>query len=1056
MKKFKFILLILICACLLWVVGRQVLSSPQTSASPRSSSLVGQASCIQEPVSPQNEQTPLQNTVDSASPEKQENDINFVAGMIPISFPERGQVCVDNLDPSLILDQRITEVMQGVVERVSLVNGGGSYPYHRIEELLRYDSEEGQYIVASQRMMVADHFLVKLQPGESRERLEAFNEQLNAKIMMETAFVDKYMVQLPKPSLDGVPEALATYQKEAGWIERVHADGIYAPTATPNDTDWSSQWDKQKIDCPEAWDSETGSTNIIIAIIDTGVDLDHPDLEMHLWRNPGEAGAKASNGVDDDGNGHIDDWIGWDFGQNDNDPDDNGDSDKGGDFSESGHGTHCAGIAGAIGNNSTHIAGVCWNVTIMALKPFEYMSGYGEMRVYSSKAESAMRYATDNGAKITSNSYGGEGYESEYYDGVNYQKTHGVLFIAAAGNKGTDNDSTPYYPCNINLPNVISVASSTSSETLSSFSNYGSTTVDIVAPGSSIRSTVSGGGTATYNGTSMAAPQVAGAAALLYSAKPSLSYLDCKQALLDGVDTFSAYSGKCVSGGRLNVSHSLNLLTTIAMNETNIVLTAVIGGADTVSRVISNAGSGELTFSLSDDNVAGVYSWRDSDGVGGPTYEWIDISASGTEVHLTDDGVSALFNIGFNFPFYGESETQFQMGGNGVVSLSAGGVNNVNRVLPHEAIPSQSFCLFWDDLNPSDGGSFFYETQSNRLVVSYIGVPIYGTSDLLTFQLVLHSDGRIFYQYKTLNGNLTSCTIGIMDDHFTGPSVQVVHSAAYLKNNLAIEFLPPQPRWISYSPSSETVGADEVFFEGDPINIKDLYNEKSGILDEEDDIDVDLASYAYQIWKNAVDLDPNLTKIIPDLPDVIFATKKAAEEQTINGAIVYTKTANENDVLAWINENGEIETQSQFEILKTVNCTPDEPAMERFEKHHELVKIGIDHIKETEEKVGGQLGKKSGARYRVYMRLTNYAERSEGTIWVTEELKRTIDDIYKYPLREYARETINRQLKTGINDEDLVNLVIALREEGKLSLISEEETDYKEPRIICSMGLRVK
>ena len=560
MKKFKFILLILICACLLWVVGRQVLSSPQTSASPRSSSLVGQASCIQEPVSPQNEQTPLQNTVDSASPEKQENDINFMAGMIPISFPERGQVCVDNLDPSLILDQRITEVMQGVVERVSLVNGGGSYPYHRIEELLRYDSEEGQYIVASQRMMVADHFLVKLQPGESRERLEAFNEQLNAKIMMETAFVDKYMVQLPKPSLDGVPEALATYQKEAGWIERVHADGIYAPTATPNDTDWSSQWDKQKIDCPEAWDSETGSTNIIIAIIDTGVDLDHPDLEMHLWRNPGEAGAKASNGVDDDGNGRIDDWIGWDFGQNDNDPDDNGDSDKGGDFSESGHGTHCAGIAGAIGNNSTHIAGVCWNVTIMALKPFEYMSGYGEMRVYSSKAESAMRYATDNGAKITSNSYGGEGYESEYYDGVNYQKTHGVLFIAAAGNKGTDNDSTPYYPCNINLPNVISVASSTSSETLSSFSNYGSTTVDIVAPGSSIRSTVSGGGTATYNGTSMAAPQVAGAAALLYSAKPSLSYLDCKQALLDGVDTFSAYSGKCVSGGRLNVSSSLDSL----------------------------------------------------------------------------------------------------------------------------------------------------------------------------------------------------------------------------------------------------------------------------------------------------------------------------------------------------------------------------------------------------------------------------------------------------------------------------------------------------------------
>lgn len=256
--------------------------------------------------------------------------------------------------------------------------------------------------------------------------------------------------------------------------------------------------------------------------------------------------------------------------------------------------------------------------------------------------------------------------------------------------------------------------------------------------------------------------------------------------------------------------------------------------------------------------------------------------------------------------------------------------------------------------------------------------------------------------------------------------------------------------------NAETVGSDEVFFEGDPINIADLYNEKSGLLDEEEDIEVDLASYAYQIWKNAIDAEPQLAKTIPDLPDVIYATEKGGEEQKLNGSIVYTKTHSENDILAWVDENYKIVTQSQFQILKAVKCGPDEEPLERFEKHHELVKFGLNHIKETEAKVGGQLGKKTGARYRAYNRLEAYASRNEGTLWVTEELKRAIQDIYDYPLREFARETINRQLKTGINDEELANLVVSLREDGKLSLVSEDESKQKEPQIICSMGLKVE
>lgn len=256
--------------------------------------------------------------------------------------------------------------------------------------------------------------------------------------------------------------------------------------------------------------------------------------------------------------------------------------------------------------------------------------------------------------------------------------------------------------------------------------------------------------------------------------------------------------------------------------------------------------------------------------------------------------------------------------------------------------------------------------------------------------------------------------------------------------------------------NAETVGSDEVFFEGDPINIADLFNEKSGILDEEEDIEVDLASYAFQIWKNAIDEQPELAKIIPDLPDVIYATMKGSEEQNLNGSIVYTKTSSDNDILAWVDEKGKIITQSQFQILKAVKCGPSEPPLERFEKHHELVKIGLNHIKETESKVGGQLGKKSGARYRAYNRLYNHAQRIEGTLFITEELKRAIQDIYDYPLREFARETINRQLKSGVADEDLATLVVSLREDAKLSLINEEQSSLKEPQIICSMGLRVK
>ncbi|MBK7106657.1 MAG: DEAD/DEAH box helicase family protein [Ignavibacteriae bacterium] len=259
------------------------------------------------------------------------------------------------------------------------------------------------------------------------------------------------------------------------------------------------------------------------------------------------------------------------------------------------------------------------------------------------------------------------------------------------------------------------------------------------------------------------------------------------------------------------------------------------------------------------------------------------------------------------------------------------------------------------------------------------------------------------------------------------------------------------------SENAEVVGSDETFFEGDPVNITDLYNEKSGILDDEDDGEVDLSSYAYQIWQNAIDDDPQLKKTIPDLPDVVYATKKIDSLEEKESVIVYARTYDDNDILSLVDKDGNLITNSQFRILKAAACDKNVKPLEKIHNHHKLVEKGIENIKEIDSKIGGQLGKKTGARYRVYKRLTDYYEDNKDSLFVNDAIKRAIEDIYKYPLREFARETFNRQLKSGISDYDLANLAASLREENKLSIIEEDDTNkYKEPKIICSLGLKDK
>jgi superfamily II DNA or RNA helicase len=259
--------------------------------------------------------------------------------------------------------------------------------------------------------------------------------------------------------------------------------------------------------------------------------------------------------------------------------------------------------------------------------------------------------------------------------------------------------------------------------------------------------------------------------------------------------------------------------------------------------------------------------------------------------------------------------------------------------------------------------------------------------------------------------------------------------------------------------NAEVVGTDEAFFEDDDLNdqaIIDLYNEKAGILDGDADSEIDLASQAYQIWKNATDADPRLKPIIEKLPNVVFSTRAhQATALAPEGVLVYMRTPEGNDSLAWINRQGESVTQSQLAILRAATCDALTPSLLRPAEQHDLVRRGVEHIIEEETHGAvGQLGSRSGARLRTYQRLIHFVEASKNSLFpAPPELHKAIDEIYRYPLQESTRDTLNRQLRAGINDDDLANLVIALRDANRWCHVQEESEQAEEPQIICSLGL---
>jgi thermitase len=305
----------------------------------------------------------------------------------------------------------------------------------------------------------------------------------------------------------------------------------------PNDPEYPLQWGLRMVNAQDTWDYTTGSDNVIIAVIDSGVDYNHPDLMENIWRNSKEI---PNNGFDDEGNGYIDDYRGWNFILNNNNP-----------MDDNGHGTHCAGIIAARGNNNIGITGTLWNAKIVPLKV-----NNGQNVDTASKIK-AIQYANSMNADIISCSFGSASSSSIERNLIENSQS---LFICAAGNDGENDDLVPYYPACYDLDNIISVAATDPYDKLTSFSNYGINTIHIGAPGENILSTLPDNRYGFDSGTSMATPFVTGVAGLIKSKHPELTNAEVKAAIINNVDIVVYLNGKITSGGRLNAYKALKSL----------------------------------------------------------------------------------------------------------------------------------------------------------------------------------------------------------------------------------------------------------------------------------------------------------------------------------------------------------------------------------------------------------------------------------------------------------------------------------------------------------------
>jgi subtilisin family serine protease len=450
-----------------------------------------------------------------------------------------------------------------------------------------------------------DELLVKFREGTPEETKKNLHRKHGAEKLKEFRSLRLHLVRLRKGM--AVEEGVRLYRADPD-VEYAEPNLLYEALVTPNDPQYGQLWGMARISAPAAWNSTTGNGAVVVAVIDTGIDFGHPDLAGNVWTNPAEL---AGNGLDDDADGYVDDLHGIDSSLGSGNP-----------MDDHGHGTHVAGTIGAVGNNGIGVAGLNWNVRMMACK-FLTASGSGA----TSDAVECLQYVKslkDRGVNIvaTNNSWGCSGsgcYSQALYDAINAQRD--ILFIAAAANNAADNDRTPSYPAAYDLPNLIAVAATGASDVRAGFSNYGRRSVHLAAPGDAVLSTLPdtnnwgiSGGYGTLSGTSMATPHVTGLAALLKSQDANRNWVALRNLLLAGGDSLTALREVTITGRRINAFTSLNCAGRPVFSILKFPGAPVAGVPQTLSALsidcaapagpVAVALSGGGTIPLLDDGVA--------------------------------------------------------------------------------------------------------------------------------------------------------------------------------------------------------------------------------------------------------------------------------------------------------------------------------------------------------------------------------------------------------------------------------------------------------------------
>ncbi|KAB2948343.1 MAG: cell surface protein [Candidatus Methanoperedens nitroreducens] len=590
--------------------------------------------------------------------------------------------------------------------------------------------------------------LVKYTKKLPKKDFENFYKSQNITLIKDYPKIGYHLIRVDESRLENTIESLSRSNK----FENTEPNYIVKALKTPNDPRFNKLWAMNNtgqtggipdadIDALQAWDISTGSKEVIVAVIDTGVDYTHEDLAGNMWTNPGEI---QGNGIDDDNNGFVDDYYGWDFAYDDNNP-----------MDVYFHGTHVSGTIGGAGNNGKGVAGVSWDVSIMAVK-FIGDDGWG----YTSDAIEAINYATMMGADIMSNSWGGGEYSSALEAAIRAADEAGILFVAAAGNWAKDTDQYPNYPSGYDVPNVISIAATDKNDHLADFSNYGVLTVDLGAPGVDILSSVPGNSYSLYSGTSMAAPHVSGAAALLKAFNPSLTHLGIKNILMKSVDPLPSLYGKTVTGGRLNVQKALTFALTyttvcpIGCDYTSIQ--AAIDAANPGNTIIVRSGTYYENVNISKQLILR--------GFGSPV---VDARGSGSAIKLSADGI-----ILEGFTVTG-----------GASYLEAGiKIISNNNTLSGNNANSNSLGIFLDSSNYNN------ITSNNISNSTSVGIKVYDTStnNTISGNKVTNGNSGIFFVYafnttatnNIMENNLFNFGVGgNLRSHFEGNNIYTTNLA---------------------------------------------------------------------------------------------------------------------------------------------------------------------------------------------------------------------------------------------------------------------------------------